>query len=400
LVTKAYTKYELKLNYDPGKTGAMLAFRGKHARSVRIAFARTKNRIVFNDGTSDQVLRVVQRYIHLGTSTVITGSIDTEIAFRIKSAAAALSKIRPLLRLGLGFKANLTCIKLYFCSRLFYAAGCWPVLSQRNLNKLRTAYGKAVRAALGQSWDSTKPVLTDVQLRSTFGFNDVADMVDARRLKFFSRVAVDASEAFRTVLSASVLVVGSYANALVEAFTLVRAFRKLASMPLFTDDPHRWSDLASLHAADFKEIVGMWLDSRVGQVRVSLCADDVSRSVCTDVFLPYVCSLCNLAFASAQALGQHKRRVHGFINPIRLMVWGSLCPVCAVEFHTRPRLVQHLSFDGRSCREEFLAGEPLELPIDFIRQLDAKDAVLARQNRRAGLPERQAVLPALPSSVV
>ena len=38
-----------------------------------------------------------------------------------------------------------------------------------------------------------------------------------------------------------------------------------------------------------------------------------------------------------------------------------------------------------------------KLSADFIRQLDAKDAILARQNRRAGLPERQAVLPALPS---
>ena len=46
---------------------------------------------------------------------------------------------------------------------------------------------------------------------------------------------------------------------------------------------------------------------------------------------------------------------------------------------------------------EFLAGEPLELSADFIRQLGVKDAVLARLYRRPGLPERQAVLQALPS---
>ena len=47
---------------------------------------------------------------------------------------------------------------------------------------------------------------------------------------------------------------------------------------------------------------------------------------------------------------------------------------------------------------EFLAGEPLELSADSIRQLGVKDAVLARQMFRAGLPERQAVLQALPST--
>ena len=286
---------------------------------VNLAVELDVGNIVSNDGIADQGLRVGQRYFFLGISTVITGSIDMEIAFRIKAAAAALAKIRPLLRLGLGFKSNLQCIKIYFCSRLFYAAGCWPVLSQRNLNKLRTAYCKAVRDALGQSWDSRKPVLSDIQLRATFGFNDVADTVDARLLKFFCRVAEDASEAFRNVLSASVFVVGSFASALVDAFEFVRAFNKLASMPSFAADPHKWADLATLHAGDFKEIASM-------------------------------CAFNKLA---------------------------------------------SLSFDGRCCRAEFLAGEPLEFSAVFIRQLDVKDAFLARQNRRAGLPERQAVFTGL-----
>ena len=105
---------------------------------------------------------------------------------------------------------------------------------------------------------------------------------------------------------------------------------------------------------------------------------------------------CSEAFASKQALGLHKRRVHQFLIPIRRMVWGTRCPICSVQFHSRPRLIQHLAYDAQVCRREFLDGEPLELPDEVIKRLDAIDAVKARSNRRAGLPERFAFVPALP----
>lgn len=118
----------------------------------------------------------------------------------------------------------------------------------------------------------------------------------------------------------------------------------------------------------------------------------VARS---DFFLPHGCIECGEAFASVQARGLHRRKTHEYMHPIRRMVWGSLCPICHVEFHSRPIFVQHLAYDGKSCREVFVDGEPFELSTDFIRQLDTIDVKVARANRRPGLPETQAVVPVM-----
>ena len=223
------------------------------------------------------------------------------------------------------------------------------------------------------------------------------------RLKFYSKMAVSGSEPLRTVVTASSVVEGSFAQELFLDFEKVRKFHKLSSLPPFKADPHKWADLCVGHGADFRSIIDLWLVEcckSADPIALPLSCDlgevPLSCVVRSDPFLPHACDSCSVVFASPQALGLHKRRVHGFMNPIRRMIWGSCCPICALEFHSRPRLIQHISYDSPSCRSDFLESEPLELSVEVTRTLDARDAVTSRANRRAGLPERQAVVPAMP----
>ena len=150
--------------------------------------------------------------------------------------------------------------------------------------------------------------------------------------------------------------------------------------------------------SDFRSIVDLWAQSKGGSTGpndLPLSEDRLPVEARSDPFLPRQCAECPRAFASVQALGQHRRRDHGYMHPIRRMVWGSKCTECNVQFHTRPRLIQHLTYDNVKCRTSFLAGEPLELSIEHIMKLDAADAAKAKANRRAGLPERFADRPAV-----
>ena len=201
------------------------------------------------------------------------------------------------------------------------------------------------------------------------------------------------------MLSATVLVAGSFAQALVGAIELAGAFKKFESMPPFTSDPHKWADLASIHGGEFKQLVDFWLASRVGQERVSTLGEvDLGRPVCSDMFLPYECATCSVAFSTKQGLGVHKRIRHGYGLNVRRMIWGTKCPQCNVEFHSRPRLLQHVAYDGVSCRLSFLESEPYELSLEQTKQLDEADAVAMRILRNRGLPQKLAVLPAMLSS--
>lgn len=243
IIAKVYRRYKFDFNYSPGKSEAFVAFRGKGAKLCRIKLATAGSTIDFDDGKVLVKMRAVHRYIHLVTSAVITGSIDSEISHRVNAAAGALASVRQILKTGLGIKMNVMCIKLYVFPRLFYGAGAWPSLSDKNLNKLRKTYLQAVRLAFKQNWDGDRDLLTNSELFAKFDIDTVEDVVTSMRLKLFSKLVPQASEALRTLLSATAAVKGTFANAVVLCFSIVRVFSKLAGFPEFEVDPHRWADL-------------------------------------------------------------------------------------------------------------------------------------------------------------
>jgi hypothetical protein len=143
------------------------------------------------------------------------------------------------------------------------------------------------------------------------------------------------------------------------------------------------------HGADFRSIIEQWLVSRrkvLSPVVEPLSLDRllVARG---DLYLLFACEVCGAAYPSKQGLGLHRQRCFGYALPIRTMAWGSRCPLCSVEFCSRLRLIQHLAYDSKSCRTEFLDGEPLSLPMEVIKALDKRDAEGARADRRAGYPK-------------
>ncbi len=114
-----------------------------------------------------------------------------------------------------------------------------------------------------------------------------------------------------------------------------------------------------------------------------------------DPYMPFLCDECGLSFCSKQARGQHRRRVHGHSLALRAVVWGSCCPSCSIEFSTRARFLQHMAYDKPACGRLLMESEPVLLPDELVKSLDARNAALSRSNRRVGLPERFAAVPAL-----
>ena len=77
---------------------------------------------------------------------------------------------------------------------------------------------------------------------------------------------------------------------------------------------------------------------------------------------------------------------------VRAYAHGTACPACLKEFHTRERLVCHLKVAGR-CWEAVTVLVPPLAPEEVVR-LDVESAQVQRANRRAGMHDRKAHLPA------
>ncbi len=184
IIAKVYRRFKFDLNYSPGKSEAFVAFRGKGAKHCRISLAVAGSTLDLNDGKDLVKMRVVHRYVHLGTAAVVTGPIDLEICNRVHAATGALANLRQVFKMGLSMKTNVMCIKLYVFSRLFYGAGAWPCLSEKNLNKIRKVYLQSFRLALRQNFDGVRNLLTNDELLAKFDIDPVENMVTSMRLKF------------------------------------------------------------------------------------------------------------------------------------------------------------------------------------------------------------------------
>ncbi len=99
--------------------------------------------------------------------------------------------------------------------------------------------------------------------------------------------------------------------------------------------------MCTVSGHEFRSIVELWVKSFCGkagraEVPLSEVPDLLTAVVRSDPFLPFKCEECDLAFATVQSLGLHRRRIHGYVHPIRLMVWGS-CARCAEHSSTHVR---------------------------------------------------------------
>ena len=62
---------------------------------------------------------------------------------------------------------------------------------------------------------------------------------------------------------------------------------------------------------------------------------------------------------------------HQISNPIRLRIRSTECAHCLKQFHTRKRLLKHISFAAVRCKAYYMAEvEPLS--VEEIRILDLK----------------------------
>ena len=113
----------------------------------------------------------------------------------------------------------------------------------------------------------------------------------------------------------------------------------------------------------------------------------LSNVVYVHICATFQCSMCSTKpFASQKALDQHARIKHNVISVInRTIPEIPVCPICSTNYHTRERLVAHLSetrvrsqVRRTNCRTEFLAlGWPLLSPSQLAsfserRKADAK----------------------------
>ncbi|CAE8592105.1 unnamed protein product [Polarella glacialis] len=107
----------------------------------------------------------------------------------------------------------------------------------------------------------------------------------------------------------------------------------------------------------------------------------------------FICYDCEQTFGTVQGLGVHMHRVHGRRQMCRWFAQQDSCGSCLKKFHSRARLVVHLSQSSPRCLEHLMrVNQPLE--DAEVAELDHEDKLRNREEKKKGIGPRQALLPA------
>ena len=164
--------------------------------------------------------------------------------------------------------------------------------------------------------------------------------------------------------------------------------KELGAMPMYSSHPEQWHKLW----ADFPGAWKLLIKRFAQRLRESCCPsqdgeiaeDGQFAHVSSDLEGMHTCADCGKQFASNCGLAVHMARVHGVRRPAPSYAGrDGTCASCKRGFHTRLRLVHHLSYSSPRCLEWcILHMEPM--PDHDREVLDREDADQRRKDKREG----------------
>ena len=92
----------------------------------------------------------------------------------------------------------------------------------------------------------------------------------------------------------------------------------------------------------------------------------------------YQCPECAKVFLSSRARATHESRVHGKQRPALAYARDGKCPCCSCDFHSRGRLVHHVSYSSVKCLP-FCVENIVPMSREEQQPLDAADAAFRVQ---------------------
>ena len=199
----AFYSKGLQINYDKGKTEAVLMFRGSSADTVRRSFFQVEHETFLTTSTDTHVFRVraVPSYKHLGIRYQMDSDLEHEVSCRIGQARTAFHEVkRPIFKNEfLTHRTRIQLMQSLVLSKMLYGCGTWYEIPRRTVQKLESTIMRFFRSILNCGfWNETHT--TDDQLRARHGLPSFRVLLATSRLRYLAHVASHAHDYHRDLL--------------------------------------------------------------------------------------------------------------------------------------------------------------------------------------------------------
>ena len=388
IVFNQLAAHMLRMNTDQGKSEVMFHFAGRGAKQAKIdLFVSARAQMKFTHVHGEACLNATQVYKHVGSQTVLSGTLAPEIAFRVNSMSGVKSDLRRQFwrNSDVPVSCKLSMARVLMLSRGLYLAGTWPQLRQNELLKINNAVLEIYQMCAREK-GCYKPVPYD-ELVKHHAMIAPSTLVLQLRLALLTRVCARGPPDLLGLLLQSR---GTERSWLCSALSDLKLVVDLTT-PFVAfkggDEQHVLCFMASSAKSFRRKLSSAVSEQALNEPRLWATSEKVRESLCS-----WQCAVCNLDFPTKSALATHSFLKHGLKRSCRSKVILNSCPVCLCLYHTRSRLIDHVQVGSPTCRDiicQFFVDEPpgdILIVEDAERERVRKMAKLGRHRNWAEFP--------------
>ena len=346
-------------------------------RRLNASLPEMGNRSFFT--TKYAKLRIVQSYCHLVIILTKTGCITPETAKRCKAMLGAYLPIahRVFASREICRSTKLQLAHALLDGILFHGAATWPELSEGCSARLEGVRCRVLpkicqhfRGPDGDGW-------TDRQVRLECDVPRLEVVFAQSRLLLAARIARNAPDSLRALLQVEAGQDGSWVQMLSRDIENMRSLlpKQLSSIGSLEEDAQAWNRVWCEHPRAWKGLVRKFASASLDfekqqgfESRETGAVDEAGT-----LRAEYQCPECAKMFLSSKARATHESRMHGKRRPALAYARDGKCPCCSCDFHSRVRLVHHLSYSSVKCLQ-YCVENIAPMSREEQQPLDAADA--------------------------
>ena len=378
------TEFGFSLSVGQGKTAVMLTFRGPQARKTRIWSEKTfaTGMPIVTEHCSTVRIPVVHYYKHLGG---FLSRQDTCLHEMMVRAGQALSRIAPLTKImrddRIDVQHKRTLVKTMAWPVLSLHAGCWWDLTESEYHAWQGAWHRVTGVLYKRDADGEVVKNTMQQRALDLQCPMPMEMLMLHRLRLLAHI-LSVDDDFMTGAVLSNYEIAGEKSWLAGVHTALKWMQQQIGSgakirPLLgIVDEISWRHAVPL-TQSLKKMIHKAEKAHQMRLRAYCDVHDADKlqsemlreagwiKMPGDEGLPVdvntcECAECGYVARSEAALAVHEQRKHGHRIALRRFVEDGVCRFCRKQFHTRPRLVQHLQLCSRGCWYKLMrACEPM-----------------------------------------
>ena len=368
----ALGRHGMQASLGTGKTEVLVLLRGKFAVVMRRRlFATDSPTLPVITEEAVVQLPLTASYKHLGGLLTSSCTLMAELHARVSKARAALGRIsKHILQVKeVPLMTKIRLFKSLVLSVLYWGAGAWPRLSQKEYVFLATATWELYRRLLPRG--RTEKKISCDKLLCELHLPHPQDFLHEVRCRHLASLVRSAPGALWSLLPRDDAAISAYQSAIQWMWS---AIERDGTLPppndwtswstIMQSTPSVWKRLvrtaAARHLAFRCRVAYMqqWQRQLLGELQ----AFTPFSPVCLDETDRHVCLLCDKGFDQKRGWFLHAFVRHGYKTVEGRAVQGIHCPCCAKNYRSTDSLRNHLRYSAH-CRAFFWQKREEVIPV-------------------------------------